>query len=83
MPNQAPLFAAVESSPRRPLTAAIRTAVAVRLYYDLDDAPQIVDIPLGQITTPFVERARTAGGVNLRVHALDGDGRTLDRVVIR
>lgn len=58
-------------------------AYAIRLYFDLGDAPQIVDIPVGAVVTPAVERARAAGGTRLRVVALDGAGRTLDRVVIR
>ena len=71
------------SPARRPLTAAIRTAHAIRVYFDVDDHPQIIDVPMGQITCPFVERARAAGGVNLRIVALDRDGSTLDVVRVR
>lgn len=56
---------------------------ALRVYFDLDDRPQIIDVPLGQITTPFVDQARAAGGSRIRIVALDRNGQTLDRVVVR
>lgn len=60
-----------------------RTAHCIRLYYELNGIPQIVDVPFGQLTTGYVAQAQADGGVRLRIHMLDVDGQTIDRVVVR
>lgn len=86
MNKQAPRTPAVESlsAERRPLTAPIRVAVAVRVYSDLPDgSPHIIDVPPGRTTCAAVAEARAAGGSRIRIVALDRDGMTLDRVRVR
>jgi hypothetical protein len=59
-------------------------AAAIRVYSDLPDGGlQIIDVPMGAITAPFVEQARAAGGVNIRIVVLDRDGSVIDRVRVR
>lgn len=58
-------------------------AYAIRIYADTDAGPPIIDVPAGRLTTEYVDQARAAGGVRIRVHALDIDGTTLDRVLVR
>lgn len=70
--------------PRTPQAAAYgqtrRVAVAIRVYADLPDGGlDIQDVPAGELTTVYTDRA-LAIGTNVRVHALADDGRTLDRV---
>lgn len=55
-------------------------AYAVRVYAETDAGPLIIDVPMGHLTCPYVEQARAAGGRRMRIHALDADGRTIDRV---
>jgi hypothetical protein len=72
------------SPARRPLTAPIRTAISIRVYSELPDgSPHIIDVPLGRTTCGAVAEARAAGGSRIRIHALDRDGVTIDRVVVR
>lgn len=68
---------------RSPAVESPSVVAALRVYFDLDDRPQIIDVPLGHLTTASVEQARAAGGSRIRIHALDRQGQTLDRVVVR
>jgi hypothetical protein len=58
-------------------------AYALRVYADTDAGPLIIDVPAGRLTTEYVDQAREAGGQRIRIHALDIDGQTIDRVVVR
>lgn len=58
-------------------------AYCIRVYADTADGPLIIDVPHGHLTTEFVDKAKAAGGMRLRVHALDASGHTIDRVVVR
>lgn len=69
---------------RSPRGESPSVAAAIRVYSDLPDGGlQIIDVPMGALTTPFVEEARAAGGFNIRIVALDRDGSVLDRVRVR
>lgn len=55
-------------------TAPIRKAMAIKVYADTaDGAPVIIDVPMGRITTPYVDQAR-ALGTNVRIVALGRRG---------
>ena len=56
----------------------------IRVYATAPDgAPLIIDVPDGELTPPYVDQARAAGGVGIRIVALDGFGKVVDRVVVR
>jgi hypothetical protein len=58
-------------------------AYVLRVYADTDAGTLIIDVPAGHLTTEYVDQAREAGGKRVRIHALDIDGATLDRVLVR
>jgi hypothetical protein len=79
-----PQYAVESPSHRRTLTAAIRTAVVIRVYGNLPDGGlTVIDVPAGLLTPPYVEQARTAGATGITIRALAGDGSTLDLVRVR
>ncbi len=68
---------------RRRATDPIRVAVAIRVYADLPkNKLHIEDVPAGELTTAYVAHALSIG-TNVRIHALAGDGSTLDIVRVR
>jgi hypothetical protein len=66
---------------RQPRGESPSVAAAIRVYGDLPDgSPLIIDVPIGRLTPEYVEQARAAGGVNIRIVVLDRDGSVIDRV---
>lgn len=68
---------------RRQPVESLPVAAAIRVYADTAAGPLILDVPHGQLTTKYVEQARSAGGSRVRIVALDRWGATIDRVVVR
>lgn len=58
-------------------------AYCIRVYAETAAGPLIIDVPPGHLTTKYVAQAKADGGTRLRIHALDGRGATIDRVVVR
>lgn len=55
----------------------------IRVYATVDNKPLIIDVPAGELTPKYVAQAREAGGENIRIHAIDRNGRTVDKVAVR